>query len=221
MKKIIIVGAGGFGRELLQWIKDCNVNHKANISTNTDCHQEWEIMGFIDDNLHALDGVEIDYPVIGTISDWEPKEDEEFALAMGSPKVKRIVVEKLKAKGAKFATIIHPTALLSPFAHYGEGFIMFPYSKLSCNSTVGDFVSLLATPIGHDNVIGDYTMISGGCNIVRNVKIGKDVFIAAGAAIAQDVVVGDGAYVGIGAVVVKDVAAGTKVFGNPARVVPF
>lgn len=209
MKKIVIVGAGGFGRELLQWIKDINK------VTPT-----WEILGFIDDNLNALNGVEIDYGVIGTIKDWVPKGDEEFALAFGSPELKRKIVSILKEKGAKFATIIHPTALLSEFAHYGEGFIMFPYSKLSCNSTVGEFVTLLSTPIGHDNVIGDYTVISGGCNIVRNVKIGKDVFIAAGVAVAQDVEIGDGAYLGLGSVVLKDVKPGATVFGNPARVVP-
>ena len=210
MKKILIVGAGGFGRELLQWIKDINAEKPT-----------WEIEGFLDDNLQALDGVEIDYPVVGTISDWQPKDDEVFALAMGKPQLKRMVVEKLKSRGAHFAAVIHPTALVSPFAHYGEGLVMFPYSKLSCNSTVGDFVSILTTPIGHDNEIGDYTMISGGCNIVRNVKIGKDVFVAAGVCIAQDVVVKDGAYIGLGSVVLKDVKAGTKVFGNPARIIPF
>ena len=210
MKKILIVGAGGFGRELLQWIKDINAEKPT-----------WEIGGFLDDNLQALDGVEIDYPVVGTISDWQPKDDEVFALAMGKPQLKRMVVEKLKSRGAHFAAVIHPTALVSPFAHYGEGLVMFPYSKLSCNSTVGDFVSILTTPIGHDNEIGDYTMISGGCNIVRNVKIGKDVFVAAGVCIAQDVVVKDGAYIGLGSVVLKDVKAGTKVFGNTARIIPF
>ena len=54
MKKILIVGAGGFGRELLQWIKDINAEKPT-----------WEIGGFLDDNLQALDGVEIDYPVVG------------------------------------------------------------------------------------------------------------------------------------------------------------
>lgn len=209
MKKIYILGAGGFGRELLWWIKDINREKPT-----------WEIMGFLDDNLNALDGVECDYKVVGTIKDWCPKEDEEFALAFGSPELKRKIVKIMKDKGAKFASIIHPTALVSEFAHYGEGLVMFPYSKLSCNSEIGDFVTILSTPIGHDNVIGEYTVISGGCNIVRNVKIGKDVFIAAGVAIAQDVVIGDGAYLGLASVVLKDVPEGTTVFGNPARVVP-
>lgn len=209
MNKIIIVGAGGFGRELLEWIKDINK------VTPT-----WEIVGFIDDNLNALDGVEIDYPVVGTIQAWQPKEDEEFALAMGSPALKRRIVSVLKAKGAKFATVIHPTAILTSFNKYGEGFIMFPYSKLSVNSEVGDFVTLLATPIGHDTYVGDYSVISGGCNIVRNVHIGQDVFLAAGVCIAQDVTIGDGAYLGLGAVVLKDVAPGATMFGNPARALP-
>ncbi len=209
MKRMIIVGAGGFGRELLWWIKDINKVEK-----------KWDIAGFIDDNPNALDGYECDYPVIGSIKDWRPKEDEEFALAFGSPALKRKIVALLKAKGARFATIVHPTAMLSEFAKVGEGLIMFPYSKISCNTTVGDFVTLLATPIGHDTLIGDYTVISGGCNIVRNVKIGKDVFLAAGVCVAQDVAIGDNAYLGLGSVVLKDVPAGATVFGNPARIIP-
>lgn len=209
MKKLIIVGAGGFGRELLWWIKDINK-----------IENKWEIVGFIDDNPNALDGYDCDYPIVGSIKDWQPKENEEFALAFGSPALKRKIVEILKGKGAHFATIVHPTAMLSEFANVGEGLIMFPYSKISCNTTVGDFVTLLATPIGHDTLIGDYTVISGGCNIVRNVKIGKDVFIAAGVCIAQDINIGDNAYLGLGSVVLKDVPAGATVFGNPARVLP-
>lgn len=209
MKKIIIVGAGGFGRELLWWIKDINKVEK-----------KWEIAGFIDDNPNALDGYDCDYPIIGSIKDWQPKDDEEFALAFGSPALKRKIVNILKNKGARFATIIHPTAMLSEFAKVGEGLIMFPNSKISCNSTIGAFVTLLATPIGHDTTIGDFTVISGGCNIVRNVNIGKDVFLAAGVCIAQDVQIGDGAYLGLGSVVLKDVPAGATVFGNPARIIP-
>lgn len=209
MKKIYIVGAGGFGRELLWWIKDINK------VTPT-----WEIMGFLDDDPSALDGYECDYKIVGSIKDWEPKEGEEFALALGSPALKRKIAGHLKSKGAHFASIIHPTAMLSEFAKHGEGFIMFPYSKLSANSTVGDFVTLLSSPIGHDTIIGDYSVISGNCSVVRNVVIGKDVFLAAGVCIAQDVHIGDGAYLGLGCVVLKDVKEGDTVFGNPARVMP-
>ncbi|MFA6729962.1 MAG: hypothetical protein WC152_02390 [Candidatus Izemoplasmatales bacterium] len=209
MKKIIIIGAGGFGRELLLWIKDINKKKPT-----------WDIAGFIDDNITALDGVECDYSIIGTVKDWIPKYDEVFALAVADPYIKEKIVTLMKAKGAVFATIIHPTAIITQYSYYGEGLIMFPYSKLSCNSTAGDFVAILSSPIGHDTEIGDYSTISGNCNVVRNVKIGKYVFLAAGVCIAQDVHIGDNAYLGLGCVVLKDVNPGAKMFGNPARALP-
>lgn len=209
MKNLLIVGAGGFGRELLQWVKDIN-----------EIKPTWNILGFLDDNLQALDQYEHDTKVIGTIQDWQPEDDQEFALAFGSPELKRKIVSILEKKGAKFVDIIHPTAMLSKFAKHGKGLVMFPYSKLSCNSTVGDFVTILSSPIGHDTIIGDYTVISGGCNIVRNVKIGKDVFLAAGVCIAQDLTIGDGSYLGLGSVILGNVKPGSKMFGNPARALP-
>lgn len=209
MKKIIIIGAGGYGRELLQWIKDIN-----------EAGPTWEIAGFIDDNPVALDGLECDYSVIGTIKDWQPKKDEVFALALGNPKTKEKTVAMLKARGAVFANIIHPTATLTPSSKYGEGLVMFPYAKLSVNSRVGDFVTILSSGIGHDVEVGDYSTISGMCSILPNVQIGKRVFLAANVAITYDVRIGDDAYLGLGSIVVEDIAGGQKTFCNPARILP-
>lgn len=209
MNRILIIGAGGYGRELLQWIKDINK-----------VKPTWEIAGFLDDNLNALDGIECDYPILGRASDWRPADDEVFALAIGNPRTKEKIVDSMKARGAMFATVIHPTATLTSFSKYGEGLVMFPQSKLSVNSSVGDFVTILSSGIGHDVEIGDYTTVSGACSILRNAKIGKRVFLAANVAISNDIVVGDDAYIGIGSIVVKDVAVGQKTFCNPARVLP-
>lgn len=206
MRRIIVVGAGGFGREILMWVKDINA---VNLT--------WEIAGFIDDNPAALDGVACDYGVVGSIQDWRPQNDEDFVLALGDPKTKEKVALMLKARGAHFPPIIHPTAIVSEFSHYGEGFVAFPYAKLSVNSTVGEFVSLLSSGVGHDVYIGDYTTVSGACNILRNVKIGQRVFLAAGVSLAQGINVDDNAYIGLGSVVINDVPKGAKMFGNPAR----
>lgn len=209
MKKMIIIGAGGFGRELLQWIKDINA-----------LRPTWEIAGFLDDDPGALDGIECDHGVIGRVEDWKPVKDEEFALAIADPAAKEKVARSMKARGAVFPPVIHPTALITRSCLYGEGLVMFPYSKLSVNSRVGDFVTILSSGVGHDVTIGDYTTVSGMCSILRNVAVGKGVFISAGVSIAQDIRIGDGAYLGLGSVVVKDVPPGSKVFGNPARCMP-
>lgn len=209
MKKILIVGAGGFGRELLQWIKDIN-----------EIKPTWRITGFLDDNPHALSGMDCDCDVVGTVAGWHPAADEEFALAIGNPRAKEKIVRMLKAKGAVFATVIHPTATVTDYSRYGEGLIMFPYAKISVNSRVGDFVTVLSSGIGHDVVVGDYTTISGMCSIMPNVKIGRRVFLAANVAVTYDVAVGDDAYLGLGCIVLKDVAMGVKMFANPARIMP-
>ena len=69
MKDIIIVGASGFGREVLAMIE--SINEKEPI---------WNVLGFIDDNLDALNGFDIKYKVLGRISEWQPTEKEEYVL---------------------------------------------------------------------------------------------------------------------------------------------
>ncbi len=206
MKEIIIVGAGGFGRELLQWIKDIN---------KVDC--KWRIKGFIDDNRKALEGYECDYSVIGKISDWQPNENEVYACAIAEPKTKEKVITLLKNKGAVFESIIHPKASLGSFNKIGNGLIMYPGARLNVNIMIGDFVTLLSTGIGHDVSIGDFSTISSHCGINGHVQIGKRVFIGGNAVIIPSKKIGDDVYVGAGSVVIRNVKAGTKVFGNPAK----
>jgi len=207
VKNILIVGASGFGRELLQWIKDINANER-----------NWNIMGFLDDNLNALDGYECDYRVIGRIVDWTPSSDEVFALAIANPQVKVKIVETLTEKGAEFATVIHSTARVLPFARYGKGLVMYPGSCIGPNCIVGDYVTLLSSVLGNDVVVEDYSTISSLCGILGHVHIGKRVFIAGNAVIVPSKIVGNDVYVGAGSVVIRNVPAGKKVFGNPAKI---
>lgn len=206
MKELIIVGAGGFGRELLQWIKDINNIKKI-----------WEIKGFIDDNLNALDKFNLEYSVIGSIKDWHPGENEVFACAIANPVVKEKVVSLLKSKGAIFSNIIHPKATIGDYNSIGEGLVAYPNAIITTNATIGDFVTLLSSEIGHDAKIGDYATISSYCDITGGVKLGKRVFLGSHVTIVPGRKVGDDAYLGAGSVVVTHIKDGIKVMGNPAK----
>ncbi|WP_318643098.1 acetyltransferase [Flavobacterium ardleyense] len=206
MKDLIIVGASGFGREVLQWIKDSNKSNKS-----------WDIKGFIDDNLSALEGYDCDYKVIDSIKNYSPRENDYFAIAIALPKVKKIVVEILQTKGAKFATIIHPTAIVGEFCELGEGIVMTPNAKISPNVKIGNFATILGSSFGHDAVVGDFCTITGNCSINGYVSLGEGSFIGSNSCIAPGKKVGAWSLVAMGSMVIMNVKAGTKVMGNPAR----
>lgn len=205
-KKIIIVGAGGMGREVLQWIKDINK------SAHT-----WDVLGFIDDNEHALDNIECDYSIIGKVSEWNVKADEYFAIAIADPKIKKHVVESLKTRNASFATIIHPRARIGEFNRIGEGAVIYPDASLSVNIHIGDFITLLPSAIGHDAVIGNYCSVMGKCSINGGAHIGDNVYLGCGCAVAPQKRIADDVYAASGSIIMTNIKKGRRVMGNPAR----
>mgnify|MGYP000912648587 CR=1 FL=1 len=206
MKEIIIVGAGGFGRELLQWIKDIN-----------EAEEKWIIKGFIDDDLSSLDNYDCDYKVIGRIKDWKPNENEVFACAIANPQTKEKVVNILKARGAEFTQVIHPRANIGEFNQIGEGVVIYPNAGLTVNSKVGDYVTLLSSRVGHDVYIGNYSTISSNCGINGNVQIGQHVFIGSNVVIVPSRKIGNDAFIAAGSVVMSNIKQKIKVMGNPAK----
>lgn len=209
MKKLFIIGAGGFGRELLQWIKDIN-----------EVKPTWDIQGFIDDDMNALEGVECDFSIVGSLSECQPKREEYYALAIANPAAKVKIVNEMGKRNMKFASIIHPTAILTQYSHYGEGLIMFPCAKLSVNSTVGNHVTIMSSGVGHDVKVGDYCTLCGNVTVIRNVVIGDRTYIASNVALNAGVHVGNDCYIGMGSIVLKDVPDNHKTFCNPARTLP-
>ena len=138
-KKLYIVGAGGFGREILQWAKDVNRKNRC-----------WNIMGFLSDDKFKLDNIECDYSIVGGVKDWIPEIDDEYLIAIGEPSDKLKVVNMLKEKGAKFVTLIHPEAHVSEFTSIGEGSIICPNAEISPNVHIGKFTTILNAGLGHD-----------------------------------------------------------------------
>jgi sugar O-acyltransferase (sialic acid O-acetyltransferase NeuD family) len=205
MKNIIIVGAGGFGREILYLIKDIN---KINPT--------WNIKGFIDDNASALNNIKCDYKIIGSINEYEPDRADFFAIGIANPKTKEKIINNLKSKDAKFATLISPYAYISGYVELGEGCIIFPMSTIGDCAKIGNFVHVAGSMIGQDSIIGDYSTTTGYSNIV-SATLGKRVFVGSHAVILNERKIGDDAFICAGSIVFHHVKPGVKVFGYPAR----
>jgi len=207
MKNLIIVGAGGFGREVFTWAK-----------MHPDCGREWRIAGFLDDNLFALDRFDYPISIIGSIADYRPVEEDVCVCAIGAPLIKQAVCERLLGRSAKFISLVHPSAILGSNVQLGQGVIVCPYAVVTCDVQIGDFVAINChSTVGHDAKIGHWVTLSGHCDVTGQAELGDRVFLGSGARILPSKKVGSDALIGAGAVVIQGVAAGMKVFGNPAR----
>lgn len=207
MTDIIIVGAGGCGREVANWIEDINKEDEI-----------WNILGFLDDNLESLNGFPSKYPLIGTIKEHIPTGEAKYAMGIANPAIKKMVGPILVEKGAQFASIIHPSTHIYTEYDLGVGLVTYPNAKIATGCKIGDFVTLQSTILGHDSEIEDYVTVSSSCGITGRTKLHEGCFIGDHACISVGLEVGANSYVGIGTVVIQNVAENVRVFGNPARV---
>lgn len=152
------------------------------------------------------------------INNWIPKEDELFVIAIADTEVKAKIVRSLKERGAKFASIIHPTALIAEDADLGEGIVIGPYSVVSVGAHVGAFTYInMHSSIGHGVTIFPFCSISSHVDLCGNVRLEECVFIGSSVAILPGVIISDSAFIGAGSVVTNNISRGDHVFGNPAR----
>ncbi|MFA4943149.1 MAG: acetyltransferase [Lentisphaeria bacterium] len=208
MTKLLIIGAGGFGRELLGHLRALE---QAGQPLGT-------LAGFLDANPRALDGFGTDLPIRGDPESWQPQPDEQFLCAIGQPATKLRLCAALAARGARFATLVHPAAQVGPHCTLGPGCILCPGAVLTSHVTLGAFVTLnLYATIGHDAVVGDGCTLSSHCDLTGGVRLGNGVFAGSHAAVLPGVIVGAGAVLGAGSVVLRDVPPATTVFGLPAQ----
>jgi sugar O-acyltransferase (sialic acid O-acetyltransferase NeuD family) len=209
MRRLIIIGAGGFGREVLEWARECAAYGK-----------EWEIGGFLDDRPDALQNTPaVDLPILGNTHDYEPRPEDCFLCAMGTPALRARMRKRFEAKGAVFTRLIHESCVVGRRVDLGPGVILCPRVVLTCDIVIGANTALnVASAVGHDAVIGEDCQISSFCDITGYVAIGNRVLLGSRASIIPSKRVGDEAIVGAGSVVVSDVPGAVTVFGNPARI---
>lgn len=213
MKDIIIVCAGGYGREVLYMVNEHN--RLADVRYHRE--RPYRLLGFIDDNPNALDGTGIDVPILGRISEWEPIGNEYYLLGAASPEVKVKLTRQLKDRGCRFDSIIAPWSMVADDCEMGEGCFVTAYS-ISAGVKLGNFVNINGAMITPGAVIDDYSTITGFA-VVEAAHIGKRVFVGSHAVVPDGIHVGDDAQVSVGSIIDHDVAPGTTVFGVPAQVI--
>lgn len=206
MKNLIIIGAGGMGRTVY-----------SNALESVGYGENFVVKGFIDDNHKALDGFPNYPPVIDTIRDYQPQEDDVFVSSMGGAS-RRPCIDEIIRRGGEFFELIHRTARLLTNVKLGKGNFIGAYTVIGNDVVVGDYNMIQSyTVIGHDAKVGNYNRIDTHVTCVGGTVIEDDVNIHTSAVISHNVVVETGAHVGALSFVIKKVKAGTTVMGNPAK----
>ena len=208
MKNIVIVGAGGFGREVEWLIKRINQQN----------NNKWNILGYVDDNLEKgkkITNLEVIY---NTEELSQTKEKTNVVIAIGNAKVRKTIYNKIKNnENLAFPNLIDPSAIIGEI-DLGKGNIICAGTIATVNIKLNDFnIINLDCTIGHDDILEDFITVYPSVNISGNTNIKELVEIGTGTQIIQGKNICSNVIIGAGAVVVKDIIEAGTYVGIPVK----
>jgi sugar O-acyltransferase (sialic acid O-acetyltransferase NeuD family) len=211
LTKIVIVGAGGLGREVLATVKARNAVRK-----------EWDILGFLDSD-RSLAGVEVGgVPVLGG-DDWCRNHNDKslrFICAIGNPKARSQVVEKLSAMNCEFTSVLHPNVQVPESVQVGVGTVIMAGTQFTTDASIGSHVVIyLNCSITHDVHVSDFCLIPSGCNLSGASILETGVELGTGVSVLPRRRIGAWAIIGAGSIVIDDIPANSTAVGTPCRVI--
>lgn len=205
MKDLVIVGAGGHGREILQCVADINARAS-----------QWKVLGFVDDGCTAdrVGGM----PLLGK-SNWLAGRDCNVVVAIGAPAVRCRVVRALEAMGvSQFASLVHPSAQVGATVEIGAGCMICAGAIVTTDIAIGRHAIInTGAVVSHDCRLADFVTLAPRACLSGAVQLGEGADLGAGCTLVPGVGVGDWAAVGAGAVVISNVPSNDIVAGVPAR----
>ncbi|WP_339096966.1 acetyltransferase [Deinococcus sp. VB142] len=209
-QRLVIVGTGGLARELHELVEDINAAASA---------PAWDIVGWLDSNA-ATHGTQVHgRPVLGDLDWLKSNADVSVVIGIGTPPTRRKVAERIRALGhTRFATLIHPTAVIGRRVEIGEGTVICANVTTTTDYKIGRHVliNIMAT-VAHDDVLHDYVTIAPAAVISGNVTIGEGTDLGTNATVNQGVEIGAWSIVGSGAVVIKSLPDNCTAVGAPAK----
>ena len=205
-QRLLILGAGGHAKVVAE---------AAQLSG-------YDVVGFIDQSLDLRDTVILGTHVLGDDHILESSDYDDCVLivAIGDNALRSTIAARLLASERQFATVVHPTAVISPTAMLGEGTVVLAGAVVNSAAKIGShcIVNTIAS-IDHDCFVGDFVHISPGAHLAGNCHIGDLGHVGIGASMLPGVCVGPRSVVGAGAAVICDIPADAIAVGVPAKVV--
>ncbi len=212
MKKIAIIGAGGFGREIIELLIDINKKEKT-----------FTLIGFFEDNKKKGELIN-GYPILGQIDEInEISYKLDIVVAVADPFMKKNIISNINNPNINYPILVHPNALIGVNnVSIDKGTIICAGCIITCDIQIGKFVILnLCCTVGHDTIINDFSSFMPTVNISGDVIIENGVYVGTGAKIINQLTIGKNTIIGAGAVVSKSLPANCTAVGIPAKPIKF
>lgn len=207
-KRLVIFGAGGFGREVLQLVRDIN-----------DVAPTWECEGFLVDSRYLGGNPVQGLPLLGDLGWLNQNQDAQLVVAVGAPAARREIIMRVQQTCKNtFATLVHPRAWVGQNVIVGEGSILCAGSLITTDIKIGRHVHInIGSTIGHDAVLEDFVTLNPSVNVSGNAMLEEGVEVGTGTVILPGVKIGHWSIVGAGSVVTKALPSNVTAVGAPAK----
>lgn len=205
MTEFVLVGGGAWARETFEWFAGYFASG------------EHKVVGYLEDGDSAKAGAKLRLPHLGPVAPDVIGPNVRLIMAVATPGVKIALADRFPDK-TQFATLVHPTALVSASARLGCGVVLSPFSLVSADVEIGDFVTVnVHSSIGHDAIVESGVTLSSYVDLTGGVTVGSQSFWGSGARALPGVKIGPRTVIGAGAVVVRDVPEGATIYAMPGR----
>jgi sugar O-acyltransferase (sialic acid O-acetyltransferase NeuD family) len=204
MEKVLIFGAGGHGKVILDILLEAKI----------------DVLGFLDEdkekNGHKISG----FKVLGDWAYLENKASLGIALGIGDNYTRERIYKIAKSLRHKIISAIHPMSVVSNDVKFGEGVVIMPGAVVNCGVSLGIGVVVnTSASIDHDCHLGRFCQIWPGAHLAGSVNVGDFSYIGIGASVIQNITIGKKAIIGAGAAVVSDIPDNVTAVGVPAKII--
>ena len=209
-RTLYLIGAGELAREVESWI-----------SLDKDFLMKWEIGGFLDKNLNAVDNYPSDYRVVGIPESFHFQNGDAAIVCIANPIIKKRILEKIESK-VEIISYVSPYSIVAKFVKLGKGVVICPQCVISTNTFLADYVTVnCGSLLGHDCIVGEYSSLMANVDLGGHVNIGKNAFLGTKSTIIPGRKISDDITLGAGSVVMRNLKTPGTYYGNPATLLKF
>lgn len=203
-KGIIIFGAGGHGRVVLDILLESGAN----------------VLGFLDDDKSKVGQKIRGFKVLGDRSYIEKRDSVGLALGIGDNAIRENIFRKAKDTGLRTVSAVHPMAIVSKDVIIGEGVVIMPGAIVNAGTVLKEGVVInTGATVDHDCHLKRFCQVWPGAHLAGTVRVGEFSYIGTGTSVIQNINIGKKVMVGAGTVIISDVPDNVTVAGNPGRVI--